>query len=199
MTGETGAESLSVNEDNKRIAGQIEKIVSEARGVRGGKGAQLGHSKTANFHHKHKPEMRIALGAWYSSFGLRFVPEGFTAPSYSFDYQPPEEEARFTTPHGIQPQRVIGADEQLYIFGATYYFSNSGQGLKEETIFSGGEMDPAREERFKAQGIEIPRISESALTGEKDILRRPVNLAYGDYELVQNVLSQIQRGDFEED
>lgn len=185
-------------EENRRVAVMIAKISEGCHGYLG-KGGNNDNSKTVRFRNIHRPEVTLSLHTRYGRPAMAWAPEGFTLPNCSFHYNPPKESGRYTTPFGIMPASgVIGADDIYYTFGAAYYFSESGQGIKEEYIYTIDKIDAEGEENLHNRGIFPSRIGGSNLGNGYSISTSEGQITEGDRELVWSILHQIVKGEFVE-
>ncbi len=125
-----------------------------------------------------------------------YLPSSSNSPSYLFEIGWPEQ---VSTPYGSLPHMVLGADNKLYMFEASYILNQQGQAVKIEKIICLTDCVGPKdlEDWVKiATGTDgkIPKVEFTP--SEKDAGAFP--LEAGDFEQIGFFLKKIENGEFKE-
>lgn len=182
-------------EENRLIVQKIEKIITNTEKT----GNILESWKEVWLYGREGSKKSIFLQVAYDESDLTlllgFSPKEFSYPRYVFDvFDYDLRNSRFTTPYGILPGYVIGADNHLYTLANYYFFGGEGKAVKLERVDDEG--DKSANFRFlqdlKEEGVEVSTVE---FTPSRDDSRY-TQLSAEDYELIESVLQQIEAGEF---
>ena len=126
---------------------------------------------------------------------FEFCPEWFEFPAvvlWPWSTRPVE----ISTPYGVLPAIVIGADGGVYNFSHFYFFNRYSQGVKFEEVFRYMQEDGASTQKvLQDLGLDLNKIFRITVFPKKSDSRHlPLN--ENDYTKVENILSQIKDGRF---
>ena len=158
-------------------------------------------TQSGRFENTYTPNFLAEVGVTHKNLsdtslrGFMHMPKDFKPPVYSINLYTLGEEGTLNTPYGQQYDFVLGADGNPYSFSNFYFFSEGGQAVKYEGVYSNIEEGQTTKQTLADVGLDPEKMIKLNFTpNERD--SRYVSISGEDYLKIAHIVMSIKEGGF---